>query len=1206
MTIRFSLSTKLLCVILSVAILAVSLPLSALALNDGNGIPDKGEPGNQDDNEILGSELLLFDVPEVVPLSELENHSIVGRLRDEEQSLCDIIFTNDDGSRTSFLFGTPVKYTTLDGTVRDKSFHIADLTTEPENGYVGRMEEELADNVKNEMFSSLEEAFDGRITEEDIRYATLDNDVHTLYGGTSDTGIIVGRDGCFIRMISSGETGEVSLSKSFSISDGEEKERVSYPNVFGEGSILQYNPTLHGIKEDIVLQEPTDQIVFSFLVETAGITLIVENGTIQFFDEQTNKSIGQFGEILVLDSAGNLSCGTIAVTETEKDDCHLITITVDPEFLQNAVYPVDIDPTVYLDPNGTDYICGNYTFIEDVSIYDDIDVQGYTFIEWHQIGDVMSTGYYGQAAFRFPALYDTTQPNGYSSLTSDQIGSFELHLKSTSGTSPTNILRASTYVPIWPNTFKIFSSAYFNYFNITSNDVTVNNVPVNNTFVMDLTGMARHWKNIQYGLEPGNYGTPETGVLLWNYGNTGTIWLESVEYSSNIYAVLDYDLGHSSAYLNNKDTGEFLGYFWGDLEHISGKLANIEDEIDWQIEYHGVDANTGNKIFTIQENNDLGQYLSFTILGSTYEPVLSYTPAYWVITVAPGGGYNIRANDNLSKYLGMVEDELVLSNEPNNNQRCWRIVSDSYYSSRELQSFSAMIVDLDIDDSATPSFTPTPPQAYWSSYSDFDYSIPPEAQPYISYDETTHQFTGLSSGTVTVQAIHKATGITSDLSIKVNNNAIIVIPGLLASELYVGDNNPYFVSSTPLISQSMISILSQLNSSLSEQEALLLVASFLINPAESYTLISFVNAYYDSLVCNADGTSKYNIYTKKYVYVTPTYEVSDVNHENPIFTLPPTYDSRYYSPHAGNMDSYYKLMNYLHTNTDLCRQYSIEFFSYDWRLSNLVSAQRLNAFINENGYDKVVLIAHSMGGLVASGYMSLGETQRNKVKDSFMLASPLLGTPEAINVWANLDLSSLTGMDYTAIVNVVNILLGVMTLTIDPLRQLISNYQSIYELFPTDRYISTGLTPYLSHSISNVMPVIGGYTESLCEDYLTSKTVLTNFMPFFNSTLMTAAETFHSGCYINGHHISEYKGCKFYYVSGNVVTTRLKCYEIRSIDAYEYGIVLQNTDYVGDNLVPFWSATLGTTGINVFQFTGNHMTPVESNSVFNSIVLLIG
>ena len=231
----------------------------------------------------------------------------------------------------------------------------------------------------------------------------------------------------------------------------------------------------------------------------------------------------------------------------------------------------------------------------------------------------------------------------------------------------------------------------------------------------------------------------------------------------------------------------------------------------------------------------------------------------------------------------------------------------------------------------------------------------------------------------------------------------------------------------------------------------------MLNPSAligvSSATVAFANMFYDSIKCNNDGSSKYEVYTKKYVYVEPDYDEDG----NPIYTLPSNYDSQYYSPHAGLLDTYYDLIDALYSDETITSRYSIEFFSYDWRLSNAVSAERLDAFIEECGYDKVVLVAHSMGGLVASGYMALGDTQTNKVKEVYMLSSPLEGTPEVINVWANKDFSFLSGD--AALGPAVDVILTLLTFSLDPLQKLFGNYASIYELFPTQNFISVSGTP---------------------------------------------------------------------------------------------------------------------------------------------------
>ena len=103
----------------------------------------------------------------------------------------------------------------------------------------------------------------------------------------------------------------------------------------------------------------------------------------------------------------------------------------------------------------------------------------------------------------------------------------------------------------------------------------------------------------------------------------------------------------------------------------------------------------------------------------------------------------------------------------------------------------------------------------------------------------------------------------------------------------------------------------------------------------------------------------------------------------------------------GTGDSYEDL--YDHLQTEFGNRYAIEFFAYDWRLSNSVSASLLNLFINAAGYDNVVLVCHSMGGLVASGYLSLGTAQRNKTRKVITLGAPLLGTSVIPYLWGSED-----------------------------------------------------------------------------------------------------------------------------------------------------------------------------------------------------------
>jgi hypothetical protein len=507
-------------------------------------------------------------------------------------------------------------------------------------------------------------------------------------------------------------------------------------------------------------------------------------------------------------------------------------------------------------------------------------------------------------------------------------------------------------------------------------------------------------------------------------------------------------------------------------------------------------------------------------------------------------------------------------------------------------------IDIDVGESKPPSINKSPSSATWSSYTDFDYTITLGSQ-YVSFDTNTHKFVGIKRGTendtypimVSVTATHKTTGLTDTFDIKVNKNAIIVIPGIFGSELYVGNDNPYFKPYTSLVSDNMIDLLSVLTSTISNTVVFNMFGHMLLEQVY-FGVSDFVNMYYDSLKCNDDGSPKYEVYTKKYVYVA-----DDTNEENSIYTLPSGYDERYYTTNAGLFNTYYDLIHALYQEDDITSQYFIEFFSYDWRLSNAASADKLDEFIEDNGYDKVILIAHSMGGLVASGYMSMGADQLNKTKGVYMLSSPLEGTPEVINVWANEDFSFLTNGAYEGWISFGSGLLAVMTLSLNPIQKLMGNYASIYELFPTQNYLSISSTPYLTHYISTTVPIIGTTTETVCNSYSTSMHLISGYLPHFNATLMAAAEEFHDSCRNNNRHITYSVDCKYLYTASEYTTTQLRYFERISPGSYNsYGISIKTSEMVGDSLVPSWSATVGRSGNNVQSYSGGHMYTI-SNSI---------
>ena len=109
----------------------------------------------------------------------------------------------------------------------------------------------------------------------------------------------------------------------------------------------------------------------------------------------------------------------------------------------------------------------------------------------------------------------------------------------------------------------------------------------------------------------------------------------------------------------------------------------------------------------------------------------------------------------------------------------------------------------------------------------------------------------------------------------------------------------------------------------------------------------------------------------------------------------------------------------------LCSAYSylypeqyrpVYFFSYDWRGSNTVSAESLKLAIEkitaETGCEKVDLVCHSMGGLVASAYYA-SYASEERVGKIITCGTPYEGAPTLINSVMNWDVLG-QGFDITS------------------------------------------------------------------------------------------------------------------------------------------------------------------------------------------------
>lgn len=123
-------------------------------------------------------------------------------------------------------------------------------------------------------------------------------------------------------------------------------------------------------------------------------------------------------------------------------------------------------------------------------------------------------------------------------------------------------------------------------------------------------------------------------------------------------------------------------------------------------------------------------------------------------------------------------------------------------------------------------------------------------------------------------------------------------------------------------------------------------------------------------------------------------------------------------------------------------------FPYDWRLGSSKNAQKLKERINieraASPYSNYYIVAHSMGGIVATEFIRQGNS--HLIKKMITIGTPFLGAPQAINM---LETGNLTDN-----------LLAVLAAG-DAVKNLAKNVPSIYELLPTKDYFSYQTNGYI-------------------------------------------------------------------------------------------------------------------------------------------------
>ncbi len=234
-------------------------------------------------------------------------------------SLTDVVFQKADGTKTLYIYDSPIKYEDADGTVR---------FIDP-----AAQESRKVDDAGARAYA----------------YENREGGQKTYLPRRIQSGVLSESGGRQLEIFPTGEKN----SRVKRETSGED-ERLVYADAVEPSVDLAYTYTLSGVQEEIVLEEYTGENTFTFRLDTHGLVPSITAGyTIVLEDPTTGEAACTLSGIELQDAsyAKTLHYSDVSFENTytiqpdpegEGETPYLLTVTLDEEFLQNpdTVYPL--------------------------------------------------------------------------------------------------------------------------------------------------------------------------------------------------------------------------------------------------------------------------------------------------------------------------------------------------------------------------------------------------------------------------------------------------------------------------------------------------------------------------------------------------------------------------------------------------------------------------------------------------------------------------------------------------------------------------------------------------------------------------------------------------------------------------------------------------------------------------------------------------
>ena len=252
----------------------------------------------------------------------------VERLESEEE-LDTLVFRNQDGTYTTYLFDLPIKYVAENGSVQEKDISLVQSST----AY-----EVASNDIDVTLPFDVSEGIQVSYGTQNVTLLPVQNSTVPQQGITAQN-----------TNVNILESSAVTVTANTAALNAAENT-VTYAQAFDDSINIVYTPLLNGIKEDIVLNSYTGIHTFQFLIETDGMGVYYDEEQELYYINSSETAEGGFniGRVYIYDKNQRVDIGSMTVTTVEENQTYLLTITANESFLtdEETVYPVTIDPTL--------------------------------------------------------------------------------------------------------------------------------------------------------------------------------------------------------------------------------------------------------------------------------------------------------------------------------------------------------------------------------------------------------------------------------------------------------------------------------------------------------------------------------------------------------------------------------------------------------------------------------------------------------------------------------------------------------------------------------------------------------------------------------------------------------------------------------------------------------------------------------------------